>query len=417
MKHQLSKLSVIKLLALIEASEVTGPAKNLIEFCQRAGDLQQWCDSLPSVQVTIATFIRGQSKADNHFVAQVRRAGIEIDLIDEGFRFDPRVIASLRRTVSQRAPNIIQTHNVKSHFLVRLSQLWRRHYWIAFHHGYTTTDLKMQAYNQLDRWSLRAADRVITVSRAFAQELVHIGIPPERICVLHNSIDAATHAKACGRRESALKASLGLKGDEQIVLSVGRLSREKAHADAIIALAYLRHLYPEINAKLIIVGDGPERDSIERLVRTLALGKKVMLVGRVNDTLPYYAISDLMVLPSHSEGSPNVLLEAMATGVPVVATEVGGVPEIIAHDWSGLLVAPRNPRNMAEAIARVLKDAQLAQRLARNARAEVVAKHSPQARLRSLVEIYRELVTGPARQGRKPSTPFSYRTVSELWRM
>jgi glycosyltransferase involved in cell wall biosynthesis len=388
------KLPAIKLLALIEASKLTGPAKNLIDFCRRASDPKQLCDGLPLVEATLVTFARGRSEVENEFLVAARKAGLEIAVIGEGFRFDPRVVAKLHRIVSQRAPDIIQTHNVKSHFLVKLSQLWRRPAWVAFHHGYTATDLKMRAYNQLDRWSLRAADRVITVSQAFARELAQIGVPLERIRVLHNSIDAELYKSISREAVRALKASLELNGDEQVLLSIGRLSREKAHADLIKALAHLRHIHPEINARLIVVGEGPERKRIQQLARTLALGARVTFVGHVSNSAPYYAISDAMVLPSHSEGSPNVLLEAMAAGVPVVATQVGGVPEIVNHNHSALLVAPHNPRAMAEAIARVLKDAALARRLARNARAEVCTRHSPQARLHSLIEIYRELVAG-----------------------
>ena len=114
--------------------------------------------------------------------------------------------ASLRRIVEQRAPNIVQTHNVKSHFLMRQSGLWRRQPWVAFHHGYTTTDLKMRVYNQLDRWSLRAAHCIITVSHAFARELARAGVPPERICVLHNSVSAGRAAHVRDEEVQSLKS-------------------------------------------------------------------------------------------------------------------------------------------------------------------------------------------------------------------
>jgi glycosyltransferase involved in cell wall biosynthesis len=274
---------------------------------------------------------------------------------------------------------------------MRLSGLDRKRPWIAFHHGYTTTDLKMRAYNWLDRWSLGAAARVVTVSHAFARDLARAGVAEERIRVLHNSIDVERAACVDEDNARSLRASLGIETGERVVAAAGRLSREKGHLDLIAALGLLRRLHPEMSIKLVIVGDGPERGRIDEAARAQGLGDRVVFTGQVADVRPYYAAADLLALPSHSEGSPNVLLEAMAASLPVVATSVGGVPEIVAHNESALLVEPRDATGMAEAIAAILTDAQLGRRLAAAARASVVARHSPRERLRALAKIYREL--------------------------
>ena len=106
---------------------------------------------------------------------------------------------------------------------------------------------------------------------------------------------------------------------------------------------------------------------------------------------PFYALADVLALPSHSEGSPNVLLEAMASGLPVAATAVGGVPEIVSDGESALLVAPSDPNAMASALARLLKDEEFARRLASNARSLVAAHYTPDAYARSLTGLYREV--------------------------
>src|SRR5262249_52319646 len=136
-----------------------------------------------------------------------------------------------------------------------------------------------------------------------------------------------------------------------IALSVGRLSHEKAHADLVSAIGYLPRTLPNIKVRLLIVGAGPERERIEQTIAALRLRDQVNLVGQVSDVSPYYELAGLFVLPSLSEGSPNVLLEAMAASLPIVATAVGGVPEIVSHDESALLIAPRDTRSMAEGIA------------------------------------------------------------------
>jgi glycosyltransferase involved in cell wall biosynthesis len=401
-------MSSIKLLAILEASTVTGVAKNILDFCRCVYDLNERLPGSLPIETSLVTFNRatrganalsrsanGQPLTDdppNEFVRVARESGLTVDVIDERFRFDLRVLPALRRVVLRRAPAVIATHNLKSHFLLRLSGLHRRHPWVAFHHGYTTTDLKMRAYNQLNRWSLPAADRVVTVCQAFEQELAREGVERERITVEHNSInpqEMTRHTDA-----GAIRAQLGIKQGERLVLAIGRLSREKAHVDLIIAFAELRRLAPDIDAKLMIVGDGPERRAIEDAARAADLSERVKMMGHQSDVASYYRAADVFVLPSHSEGSPYVLLEAMTAGAPIVATSVGGVPEMVTHDETALLVPPRDPQAMAASLARLLKDAQLARRLTSNASKLVATRYSPERYARSMFEIYRDVVMG-----------------------
>ncbi|MGH9760478.1 MAG: glycosyltransferase, partial [Blastocatellia bacterium] len=189
---------------------------------------------------------------------------------------------------------------------------------------------------------------------------------------------------------------LGADQGSRLILSVGRLSREKGHVDLVEAFAKLWRSFPMIDAKLVIVGDGPERRTILDRADALGVGDRVVLTGQLDDLKPYYLVSDIMVLPSHSEGSPNVLLEAMAAGLPVVATRVGGIPEIVAHDGSALLVDPHRPDKMAASMAMLLADPDLGFRLAEEARRTVALHHSLSVRHRMLSGIYRDLVSEPA---------------------
>jgi glycosyltransferase involved in cell wall biosynthesis len=285
---------------------------------------------------------------------------------------------------------------VKSHFVVWRSGLWRKHPWIAFHHGYTDTDRKMRLYNRLDRWSLPHADRLITVCRAFAQDLSNsTGVSLDKISVQHNSI--RRHEPASAADIAALRTRLGIGEAEKVVLAVGRLSREKGHNAMIEGFKHLRETNPAMSLKLIIVGDGPERSKLEAIAESLGVKELVVFAGQVSDVRPFYGMADVFALPSHSEGSPNVLLEAMATNVPVVATAVGGVPEIVEDNQSALLVSANDPPALAAAIAQLLTDKPLGQRLATNAAALIDTRFTPENYARSLVEIYREVVSTAAR--------------------
>jgi glycosyltransferase involved in cell wall biosynthesis len=387
---------MIKIVSVIEATTITGPAQVLLEF-YRSASASQAEEELDAIDPALVTFqrrgLRNQTpQPPNHFVATARAAGLNVEVIDERFRFDPRVIGTLKKTVERHGADLIETHHVKSHFLLRVSGLWKRRPWIAYHHGYTFTDAKMRLYNQLDRWSLRAAARVITVSQAAAQELIRGGVRPERIHALHNSIDPNWARDIRPAEIQAHKTQLGITKQEPVILAVGRLSREKAHVDLLHAFARLRQTSPDLGARLVIVGDGPERRVLEQKAASLKVAERVTFVGHAHDVRPYYALASLMALPSLSEGSPIALLEAMVSGVPVVATKVGGVPEIVTHGESALLVSPRDPDALANAIEQLFHNALLAAKLAANARDVVLRNHSPQAKLRARMEIYRAVI-------------------------
>ena len=396
-------IPTIKLLSIIEATTVTGPVKNLLGFCRLACSPGVTAAGLPCIQVSIATFERAVGAgsdggaAPNAFVAAARAAGVEVDVIGERFRFDPRVVGELRRVVGRRAPHIVQTHSVKSHFLARLAGLGHGRPWVAYHHGYTTTDLKMRAYNRLNRWSLPAAERVITVCGPFAERLTREGVRPERISVRHNSVVAPPPVNEDERR--ALRERLGASDEgARVVLAVGRLSREKGHADLVRAFAKLRELHPGLNVRLVVVGEGPERGRVEAEARAAGVLGQIVFAGHTANVRPYYAATDVLALPSHSEGSPNVLLEAMAAGLPVVATSVGGVPEIATDGENALLVPAHDTAAFAAALGRLLTDEALAERLGRAAAACAVAEFSPESYARGLVRIYQQLLADKAPQ-------------------
>jgi len=387
---------VIRVLAIVEGTKVSGPAKNLLEFCRVSRSL----DARPVVATSIAIFVRGEwdgkpGAESNQILDSATAVGLEAHSIPERFSFDPQVIGGLRNLVKRLDPDIIQTHHTKSHFLVRLSGLGRLYPWIAFHHGYTTESVRMQLYDQLDRWSLRAPSQVVTVCEAFKRQLVLRGVPPSRIVVLHNaiSVDWLNGGEQMDTAAAATVPNIrnNLRGQERVVLAVGRLSREKAFTDLILAIDQLRRLRPDLFVRLLIVGDGPERGRLERVVHDLDLEDRVRLAGHVRDVRPYYRVAEVLAISSVSEGSPNVLLEAMAAGVPVAATAVGGIPEIVADKETGLLIEPRNPQGMASAINLLFSNPDLARTLTRNAEELIRNTYSPEDRARFLLKLYQKI--------------------------
>ncbi len=379
---------VIRVLAMMEAQWVTGPAKNLIAFATRIRSLPP--PGLPRIELSVIAFQRPSVPADR-FLAALETAKIPVHIIRESSAGDPRVIPQLLAAVDSTRPDIVQTHNSKSHFLVRVTGLSRRVRWIAFHHGFTARNRKDKFYNRIARWALRGAPHIITVCRAFALDLSRAGVPAHRISVRHNMVEAFV-PPAPGEL-LALHGRLGIPQDARVLLAVGRLSAEKGHADLMEAMALLRASHPA-GVRLIVVGDGPERGALERRCAALGLSDSVIFAGQQASVAPYYGIADLFVLPSHSEGSPNVLLEAMAAGLPIVSTGVGGAAELVSNENSALVVACRDPRAISLAIGRLLADAELAGRL--GTAAQLASRSfTPEAYVASLVQLYQAVADNP----------------------
>jgi glycosyltransferase involved in cell wall biosynthesis len=224
----------------------------------------------------------------------------------------------------------------------------------------------MRLYTQLDRWSLPAARRVVTVCRPFAKMLAETrGVSSDRILVLPNSMEPAPPPDP--EKIQELSRSLGLPDGIRVILSIGRLSSEKAQIDLLQAFALMKT--PDL--RLVLVGNGIDRGSLENAAATLGIAGQVIFAGQHRNVWPFYNLADIFVLPSLSEGSPNVLLEAMMAQTPIVATAVGGVPETVEHESSALLVPAREPEKLAEAMRRLLDSPELRARLAANAFARV----------------------------------------------
>jgi glycosyltransferase involved in cell wall biosynthesis len=375
-------------LAIMEAGSVTGPAKNLIAF----GEWTRTPEGRASgIELSVATYVRHGSGAGRVFLAAAQSAGLSTWEIPERGRFDRGAAAQLARIVDRVDPQIVQTHNTKSHLFVKVSKFRRLRPWIAFQHGDLSTDLKLLLYNQIDRWTFPAANVVVSVCEAFTKRLLRYGVPPDRLRVLHNSAEPRPRAAPEKLRE--LRARLGVADADAVIVTIGRMSREKGHAELIEAL----HVLPATRQpwKLILVGEGPERKYLESLVAQRGMAQRVVFAGYSTNIDEFYGIATLFALPSHSEGSSNVILEAMAASVPIVATAVGGTPEILRHEVTALLPRSRDPRALAQAIARLLNDEKEASNLASAALDDLRNRFSPAAYRDRLVEIYRSALATP----------------------
>ena len=386
----------IRLLALLEARRVTGVAKTLTQFYRFAAAPGIRNGELPRVVPCVVSFKRSRddrviNESETALEGLLQAVGARREIIAERFPFDAGVAAQLGRVAQKFGPDIIESHSVKSHAVVFYSGLWRQLPWIAYHHGYTAPDAKMRLYNLADCLTLRMADRVVTVAEAFASVLLGRGVSRERLSILHNAVETESATeRGMPRNRSEVGKALSLSDSTSIVLSVSRLSAEKGVADLIRSFAVLARNRRTL--ALVIAGDGPDRKRLEDLSRALGIAAQTRFTGHVVDPSPYYAIADVLAIASHSEGSSHTLLEALSAGVPVVATMVGGTPEIVIDNVNGLLTAPREPHAMANAIERILADRRLASRLITAGKKTVAERFTPAIRAERLIRILRDVL-------------------------
>jgi glycosyltransferase involved in cell wall biosynthesis len=217
-------------------------------------------------------------------------------------------------------------------------------------HGWIGNSRKQRLLIAVDKRLVRSFDLVIAVSGTIQRQVAAAGVPTDRVRLLHNGIVLERYRKT--GTKGFLADAIGRAPAGPVLTCIGRLSREKGHADLIDALATLAKRGQVFTA--ILAGDGPEQPRLVERIHAHCLDDSVHLIGYVDRPERILEESDLAVLPSHTEGLPNAALEAMAMGVPVLATRVGGTPEVITDGETGRLVAARSPSALADAIGAFL---------------------------------------------------------------
>ncbi len=234
------------------------------------------------------------------------------------------------------------------------------------------------------KWILPNIDRFVVVSQEIDSELERIGVPLEQRIRLPNGVDTDRFAPLAAQNKATLRAELGLP-DAPVAVFSGRLSPEK-NIDALIGVwKSLSEISPE--SVLLILGTGEQEETL----RSIA-DRRVVFVGQVTDVVPFLQASDLFVLPSETEGLSNAMLEAMAVGLPVVVTAVGGAPDVIQHGVDGFLIPPRSPADMREALRVLMLDRNLRSQVGAAARRKMVEKYALPVVAEKLWASYLDLV-------------------------
>jgi glycosyltransferase involved in cell wall biosynthesis len=258
---------------------------------------------------------------------------------------------------------------------------------VAVSRGWTGESLRVRLYEALDRWHLRWMDRVVCVSAAQAVRVRATGVRTERIQVIHNAVDPERFANPDPLAREELLCRFRHR-PARIIGAAGRLSPEKGFDVLVAAAARVCRRHPDTG--FVLFGDGSCRAALLRQISAAELEGVFVLDGYRADLDRYLPRFDLVVLPSYTEGLPNVVLEACAAGVPVVATAAGGTPEVLA-DGAGALVPPGDPEALAEGIVAALDRGDQLSELGEAGRRRVAEHFSFTAQAERYLELFAQL--------------------------
>jgi glycosyltransferase involved in cell wall biosynthesis len=369
----------MNLLHLISSSGFFGAERVVCELCR--------CSVAPGLTMHIAVLTRDEGLLAS-FKKAVNRPEVDVIGIPCSGRLDVKAVKALKRIIADRQIDILHSHGYKSDFYALiLKNICRRPLALfATNHNWIGLTINEKVYQAIDALALRRFARIVAVSEQVKRDMTVRSIPPSRIEVIGNGIDPEDPDLRGDR--AAARQGLGLNDDDLVIGNVARLTAEKDHARLIEAVATLRPDVP--NIRLIIVGDGPERAALEELARQKHLGDAARFTGNTDNARRCYAAFDMFALPSLNEGLPMVLLEAMAAGVPVIASSVGAVPRVVQHGKNGLLISPGDTAQLVQAMRRLAADPTLRAELSRQGAETVRNDFSSHAMVRRYWEIYED---------------------------
>ena len=336
-----------------------------------------WSLDLGGAEQVVVDLVKGLSKQDfkpivcclsekGRNASLVEREGVKVFALHKRPKFDPFLISKLTRLIRNERIDLIHTHLFTANLWGRIAAKLTGVPVVSSEHG--MDHWRKRFHLALDSWLTPVNKRVIFVSDAVKRFYMNRNHSLNgKSKVIYNGINTLEFQQSFDKE--TVKESLGLLKTEQVIGTVGRLVPEKAHVDFMEAIQMLKEERKDIMG--LIIGEGELLDKLKKQAEKDHLQKHILFAGFRSDLPKVYQAMDVFVLCSLREGLPLTALEAMAAGVPVVATAVGGIPEVITDGRDGLLVPPSDSQALAKAISRILSDQELRESLVQNAKQKV----------------------------------------------
>ena len=322
---------------------------------------------------------------------QLRSEGFSVYALHRRPGVDWRCGLQLGRWLRGQRVDLIHAHQYSPFFYALLARwVYRLPPILFMEHGRPYPDYPRARRILANRLLLESRDRVVAVGEAVRQALiVNEGLPADRISVIHNGVDLKPFLLGSFNRDTVRRA-IGIGDNDFVILQVARLDPIKDHETAFRALGRVLQVRPD--ARLVVAGDGPERPWLEALIQNHQLNANVRLLGTRTDVAQLMSAADVLLLSSISEGIPLTLIEAMAAGLPVVSTDVGGVAEVVDDGVTGLLAPAGDADALARQVLRLANSPALRINLAQAARTRAIEKFAEERMIRSYEVLYREML-------------------------
>jgi glycosyltransferase involved in cell wall biosynthesis len=348
----------------------------------------------PAGYTNLCVYLRDPN--DPGFASVQQRAqnlGTPLCAIDDRGALDLSVPWALLDLCRRERVAIWHGHDYKTNLLgLFLQRFWPMKL-VTTMHGWVQQTTRTPYYYAIDRWCLPHYEEVIAVSPDLHEVALSCGVAASRCHLIENGIDHQQFQRS--RTVAEAKTRLGTAADRWVIGAVGRLSAEKGFDLLLRAVAELPSY--GIDAEVWILGSGDERANLERLASDLRISSRVRFWGFQSDPREFYEAMDVYALSSLREGLPNVLLEAMAYEVPVVATRIAGVPRLVEDGENGLLISPNNLVELCDSLVRLWREPSLRARLALAGRQTIIQRYSFAARMDRVREIYDRMMSAPRR--------------------
>ncbi|KUG04981.1 glycosyltransferase [hydrocarbon metagenome] len=325
------------------------------------------------------------------FAELARQYGFQATVIPMRHKFDLSTIKPIRQYLLENQIDLVHTHGVRANLVARTAAKKEGLPVVTTFHSVLRYDYdsvyKALLAKYLTIATNKYTDRFIAISRAIKKEILEMGVPDNKIEVIHNGLDTSKYGEPRDPRETRKK--LGLDPDKYTVAMIARLHPVKGHQ---YFLQAAREVIDDgIDAQFLIIGEGIYRDKIKLWIKELALEEAVVMPGYYSPIEDIYGLCDVLCVPSLMEGLGMVVLEAMYFNVPVVASNIGGIQEIIEDGINGMLVQPCDSKGLADAVISVLTDRGKVEDFKQQGQ-ETLQAFSPENMARQVEETYLSLL-------------------------
>ncbi len=366
----------IKVLHLVSSGGLFGAERVILNLSSRGKEVDSFVGAL-----------NNQHNPHLELIEEADRLGLKNVVFNSQGQFDLRTIREIRKFLVDNDIDILHTHNYKADIVGFFATRTTGTKWMATNHLWQGTDKKLRFYEMIDAFILKFAQKVVSVSNVINDDLLKKGLNKDRLQVIDNGIPLENFSRKFPVDQ--IRAEFGEKPNERAVLIAGRLSVEKGHD--IFLKAAARVIDKSKDVKFIIVGDGPLSENLKQLTKDLKLSDYTVFTGIRKDMPAIYASCDIMVNSSYNEGLPMTILEAMASHLPIIATNVGGVGKVIKNQENGILLEPGNAETLADAILELTGNGQKRKEFAQKAYQLVCERYSDQRMADQYQQIYTQL--------------------------